>query len=147
MSSQPVMTPANIMQLGLGFMASKTLLSAIELGVFTQLSDGPRSAEELTTSLGLHERSARDFLDALVSLRMLDRENGLYQNTPQTAEFLVRGKLSYLGGMLEMANERLYPFWGSLTEGLRTGLPQNEVKTGGAGLFEALYSDPERLRL
>ena len=147
MSSAPIMTPANIMQLGLGFMASKTLLSAIELGVFTQLSDGPRSAEELMSSLGLHERSARDFLDALVSLGMLDRENGLYKNTPQTSEFLVRGKLNYLGGMLEMANERLYPFWGSLTEGLRTGLPQNEVKSGGAGLFEALYSDPERLRL
>jgi len=46
-----------------------------------------------------------------------------------------------------MANERLYPFWGSLTEGLRTGLPQNEVKTGGPGLFETLYGDPERLRL
>lgn len=147
MSSKPVMTPANIMQLGLGFMASKTLLSAIELGVFTKLSNGPLSAEEVTTSLGLHERSARDFLDALVSLQMLDRENGLYKNTPETGEFLVRGKLGYLGGMLEMANERLYPFWGSLTEGLRTGLPQNEVKSGGAGLFEALYSDPERLRL
>ena len=147
MSSKPVMTPANIMQLGMGFMASKTLLSAIELGVFTHLSNGPRNAEELMASLCLHDRSARDFLDALVSLGMLDRENGLYRNTPETEEFLVRGKLNYLGGMLEMANERLYPFWGSLTEGLRTGLPQNEVKTGGAGLFEALYSNPERLRL
>src|SRR5688500_17868155 len=147
MSSKPVMTPANIMQLGMGFMASKTLLSAIELGVFTHLSNGPRSAEELMATLSLHERSARDFLDALVSLGMLDRENGLYKNTPEAGEFLVRGKLNYLGGMLEMANERLYPFWGSLTEGLRTGLPQNEVKTGGAGLFEALYGDPERLRL
>ena len=57
------------------------------------------------------------------------------------------GKLSYLGGMLEMANERLYKFWGSLTDGLRTGEPQNEVKTGGPGLFETLYTDPERLRL
>ena len=147
MSTKAVMTPANIMQLGMAFMASKTLLSAIELGLFTQLSDGPRSAEQLITDLGLHERSARDFLDALVSLRMLEREDGLYRNTPETEQFLVRGKLSYVGGMLEMANERLYPFWGSLTEGLRTGLPQNEVKTGGAGLFEALYSDPERLRL
>lgn len=147
MSTKAVMTPANIMQLGLGFMASKTLLSAIELGLFTELSKGPRSVEELTSSLGLHQRAARDFFDALVSLGMLDRENGLYKNTPETEEFLVRGKLGYLGGMLEMANERLYPFWGSLTEGLRTGLPQNEVKTGGAGLFEALYSDPERLRL
>lgn len=147
MSTKVVTTPANIMQLGMGFMASKTLLSAIELGLFTQLSDGPRSSEQLITDLGLHERSARDFLDALVSLRMLERENGLYRNTTETEEFLVRGKLSYVGGMLEMANERLYTFWGSLTEGLRTGLPQNEVKTGGAGLFDALYSDPERLRL
>ena len=147
MSSKPVITPEGIMQLGLGFMASKTLLSAIELGVFTHLSDGPQNAEQLIKSLGLHERSALDFFDTLVSLGMLEREDGLYRNTPQTEQFLVRGKLSYLGGMLEMANERLYPFWGSLTEGLKTGLPQNEVKTGGAGLFEALYSDPERLRL
>jgi hypothetical protein len=49
--------------------------------------------------------------------------------------------------MLEMANERLYGFWGTLTEGLRTGLPQNEIKSGMNGLFEGLYSDPHRLRL
>jgi cyclopropane fatty-acyl-phospholipid synthase-like methyltransferase len=49
--------------------------------------------------------------------------------------------------MLEMANERLYPFWGSLTEGLRTGQPQNEIKTGGMGLFESVYGSPDRLRL
>ncbi|HXG63861.1 MAG TPA: methyltransferase, partial [Blastocatellia bacterium] len=67
--------------------------------------------------------------------------------TAETEMFLVRGKPAYIGGLLEMANERLYPFWGSLTEGLRTGLPQNELKTGGAGLFEAIYGDPERLRL
>jgi hypothetical protein len=135
------------MKLGLGFMASKTLLSAIELGVFTILASGPKTAEQLTVQLGLHSRSALDFYDTLVSLEMLEREDGVYRNTPETDHFLVRGKLSYIGGLLEMANERLYKFWGSLTEGLRTGLPQNEVKTGGAGLFEALYNDPERLRL
>ena len=80
MTTKAAMTPANIMQLGMGFMASKTLLSAIELGVFTQLSNGPRSAEELTASLGLHQRAARDFFDALVSLGMLERESGLYRN-------------------------------------------------------------------
>jgi hypothetical protein len=147
MSTKAALTPERIMQLGLGFMASKTLLSAIELQLFTELTNGPRNAEQLIASLNLHQRSARDFLDALVSLGMLERNEDLYRNTAETDHFLVRGKLSYVGGLLEMANERLYPFWGSLTEGLRTGLPQNEVKTGGAGLFEALYSDPERLRL
>jgi hypothetical protein len=144
--SKPI-TPEAIMQLGLGFWGSKTLLSAIELGLFTELAKGPLSAAELTARLKLHGRGTRDFFDALVALGMLQRDGDLYQNTSVTDMFLDSNKLSYLGGMLEMANERLYPFWGSLTEGLRTGLPQNEVKTGGAGLFEAIYGNPERLRL
>jgi O-methyltransferase domain/Dimerisation domain len=147
MSTKIAVTPERVMQLGLGFWGSKTLLSAIELGLFTALAKGPMNLQQLTADLGLHPRSARDFLDALVALGMLEREAEFYRNTPETDQFLDRNKLSYIGGLLEMANERLYPFWGSLTEGLRTGEPQNEVKTGGAGLFETLYQDPERLRL
>jgi hypothetical protein len=147
MSAQAGVTPEKIMQLGLGFWGSKTLLSAVEVGLFTELSEGPLGARDLAGRLGLHPRGARDFFDALVSLGMLEREAGLYRNAAETDQFLVRGRPSYIGGLLEMANERLYPFWGSLTEALRTGLPQNEIKTGGAGLFESLYGDPERLRL
>jgi hypothetical protein len=135
------------MQLGLGFWGSKTLLSAIELGVFSELENGALSIEELIKKLRLHPRGARDFIDALVALGMLRRDGELYRNTAETDQFLVRGRLGYIGGMLEMANERLYSFWGSLTEALQTGLPQNEMKTGGAGLFEAVYGDPARLRL
>jgi len=140
-------TPEKIMQLGWGFTAAKTLLSAIELGLFTALASGPLTTEELTSSLGLAPRSARDFFDTLVSLGMLERENDSYRNTAETATFLVRDQPGYIGGMLEMCNERLYPFWGCLTEGLRTGLPQNEIKSGGTGLFTSLYGDPVRLRL
>jgi hypothetical protein len=147
MSVAANVTPDRIMQLGLGFWASKALLSAIEIGLFSELANGPGDADELTTRLGLHKRSARDFFDALVSLGLLEREDGRYSNTAETHQFLVRGEPSYIGGILEMANERLYPFWGSLTEGLRTGAPQNEIKSGGEGIFEALYSDPDRLRL
>ena len=66
-------TPARILQTGLGFWASKTLLSAVELGLFTELGSGPRSLGDLTRRLGLHPRSARDFLDALVALRFLEK--------------------------------------------------------------------------
>ena len=142
----PVTTPDAIMQLGLGFWASKTLLSAVELELFTDLAaHGPCDGETLRARLGLHERSARDFLDALVALDMLEREDGRYANTPATDLFLDRNKPSYVGGLLEMANARLYGFWGSLTEGLRTGEPQNEAKTGD-DFFAALYADPARLR-
>lgn len=139
------LTAEGILQLGLGFWASKTLLSAIEIGVFTELAKGPRDCESLRKTLGLHERSARDFFDTLVSLGMLARDNGKYSNTPETDRFLDRNKPTYTGGMLEMANGRLYGFWGTLTEGLRSGKPQNEAKSGGS-LFDTLYSDPARLR-
>jgi hypothetical protein len=138
------LSPESILQLGMAFWGSKTLLSAVELGVFTVLADGPRDGSALAKEVGLHSRSSRDFLDALVALGMLDRDHDLYRNTPSTGAFLDRRKPAYIGGLLEMANARLYPFWGSLTEALRTGQPQSEIK-GGEDLFTALYSDRARL--
>ncbi len=141
--SEPV-TPDAILELGFAFWGSKTLLSAIELGVFSALADGGLDGDSLRDRLGLHERSATDFFDALVALGMLERADGQYSNTPAADLFLDRAKPSYVGGMLEMANARLYGFWGSLTEGLRTGSPQNEAKEG-EDFFATLYADPDRL--
>ncbi|WP_417020889.1 methyltransferase [Candidatus Phyllobacterium onerii] len=139
-------TPEHIMQVGMGFWASKTLLSAVELGVFSTLANAPADLPTLQSKLALHQRSARDFLDALVALKLLERENGIYSNTADTEIFLDRAKPSYIGGILEMANARLYGFWGSLTKALRTGELQNEAKGGGENFFAAIYADPERLR-
>jgi hypothetical protein len=136
--------PGGILELGLAFWGSKTLLSAVELGVFSELAAGPCSCAELSARLGLHPRSARDFLDALVALGMLARDGEAYTNTSETDLFLDRAKPSYVGGMLEMANARLYPFWGWLSDALKTGEPQNEGRTGG-DFFAALYADPEKL--
>lgn len=137
-------TPERILQLGLGFWGSKTLLSAVELGVFSALAGNAQDGETLRQRLELHSRGARDFFDALVALGMLERDGEVYRNTPETDLFLDRAKPSYVGGLLEMGNARLYPFWGSLTEGLRTGQPQNEAKTGG-DFFEVLYEDSHAL--
>ena len=134
----------NIMQTGLGYWASKTLLSAVELGVFTELARGPLDAETLRQRLGLHARSARDFFDALVAMKFLERHHGLYSNTPGTDFYLDRHKPTYAGGILEMSNARLYTVWGSFTDALRTGQPQNEGKAGG-DFFAALYRTPESL--
>lgn len=138
------MSPEAILQLGMGFWGSKALLSAVELGLFTTLEEaGPLEAAAIGTRHGLHPRGLHDFLDALVALRMLGRDAaGRYANTAETAAFLVRGKPGYVGGLLEMANARLYPFWGRLTEALRSGLPQNEARDGGPDPFKAIYADP-----
>lgn len=138
-------TPEKILHLGMAFWESKTVLSAVELDVFTTLAKGPLDAQTLRTQLGIHERSARDFFDALVALGMLDRRDGLYFNAPDADYFLDKAKPSYIGGILEMANARLYRFWGSLTTALQTGRPQNEATEGG-NFFETLYNDPDRLK-
>lgn len=139
-------SPEHILQVGFGFWASKTLLSAVEMEVFTELAKHPEDLEELTGRLGLHPRSARDFLDALVALGFLERHDGVYSNTPATDLFLDKKKPSYIGGIMEMCNHRSYGHWNSLTEGLRTGLPQNELKGGGAPVFQTIYADPARLK-
>ena len=133
----------------MAFWPAKTLLSAIKLGVFTHLGDGAKTGAELRDALGLHERSTPDFFDTLVALRFLERdgdgETSKYRNSEETALFLDRNSPAFIGGFLEMANDRLYPFWGNLVEGLKTGRAQNESKNGGKGVFEELYSQPERL--
>jgi hypothetical protein len=141
-------TPERILETGLGFWASKTLLSAVELGVFTELARRPQPLAKLSARLALHPRSAADFLDALVALGFLCKEGSAntYSNTPETDLFLDRNKASYMGGMLEMANRRLYRYWGNLTEGLRTGEPQNEIKDGELDPFAATVLDPESFR-
>jgi O-methyltransferase/methyltransferase family protein len=147
--SQAELDPSHIMQLGMGFWPSKTVLSAVELGLFTHLGTDAMTGEEIGEGLGLHPRAIYDFLDTLVALRLLERDgegrNGRYRNTSDTAAFLDKGSPGYIGGMLEMCNARLYRFWGDLTEALRTGKPQNEIKHTGKPMFDELYSDPARL--
>jgi predicted O-methyltransferase YrrM len=136
------------MQVGMGFWGSKALLSAVELELFTKL-DGGMTGAEIAEALELDERAIPDFPDTLVALELLEREGegdvAVYRNTEAGALFLDKASPAYVGGLLEMANARLYPFWGDLTEALRTGKPQNEIKHTGKPMFEELYSDEARL--
>jgi len=149
-SAQP--SPANIMQIGTGFWASKILLSAINFQLFTQLANGKKMpGREIKTSLKLNctDRHFYDFLDALTVFGFLHREGlletAVYSNSVDTDTFLDKNKPTYIGGILEMMNNRLYRFWGDLEEGLRTGLPQNEAKEG-QDFFGLIYQDPKKLR-
>lgn len=140
-------TPEVILRIGSGFWASKALMSAVELGLFTELAQaGALELHELSRRLGLHRRGARDFLDALVALGLLRRSVRGYSNTPESSRFLDRRKRTYFGSVVLMAGERLYPSWGRLTQALQTGLPQSEAASGG-DYFNDLYSDPRKLRL
>ena len=142
--------PSPILQTAFGFWNAKVLLTAVEIGLFNHLGTDRRlTAPELGEALGLHPRGTRDFFDALVAMRFLDREGtGLsarYFNTPAGEMYLVAGSPRYIGGILQMLNARLFKFWHDLPEALRTGKPQNEIKHSGKPMFDELYSDPARL--
>ncbi|WP_456426328.1 methyltransferase [Rhodocaloribacter sp.] len=141
--------PGRIMQTATAFWASKVLLTAVELDLFTTLGDGTMTAPQLGDALGLHPRGTYDFFDALVALKFLDREGdgpeGRYENTPETAAFLDKNSPSYIGGLPEMLNARLFGFWNDLGTALKTGAPQNEIKINGKPMFEELYASEARL--
>ena len=141
--------PSRILEVGFAFWGSKVLLTAVELGVFTTLGKRIMSGDELGQALKLHPRGIWDFLDALVALGFLGREgNGaeaMYSNTEQTSRFLDKNRPEYIGGILEMASQRLFKFWSNLGPALKTGKPQNEIKHSQKPMFEVLYEDIPRL--
>ena len=141
--------PSHIMQTASAFWPSKVLLTAVDLELFTVLGNGPQTAAQLGKTLGLHPRGTFDFFDALVALKFLDRDGdgpeGKYKNTPETAAFLDKKSPTYIGGLPQMLNSRLFGFWNNLGTGLKTGKPQNEIKNGGTSIFETLYANPDSL--
>ncbi|WP_243639186.1 acetylserotonin O-methyltransferase [Streptacidiphilus pinicola] len=142
-----VSCPTDVLELGTSFYAAKVLLAAVELGVFEALADGPLPARRLHTECGLHPRTARDFLDVLVSLGLLERSDILqpqpvYALTPVAEAGLVRGRPEYVGDFLTLADRRSYPLWGHLTDTLRTGEPGPGLDD--RDLFDAVYADPKQ---
>ena len=71
---------------------------------------GRLTGAELGKALNLYPRGIFDFLDALVALGFLyrdgDGESGRYRNTEATNYYLNKYQPGYIGGILEMCNDR-----------------------------------------
>ncbi|GAB3435957.1 methyltransferase [Flindersiella endophytica] len=146
--SDPLRGLWDVVHTGLGFWDAGVLMSAVQLGVFADLARRPDATlDELTERLGLHPRGARDFLDALVALRLLEREGGRYRNTAAAGTYLDPAKPeSDVSGFLGFVHGRFYQTWADLPQALLTGEPQSDITAGGMDAFKALYADPERVR-
>ncbi|MBV9160811.1 MAG: hypothetical protein JO281_04465 [Pseudonocardiales bacterium] len=133
-----------LIELGTAFWAAKTLLSAVEVGLFTALATGPADEPALSHRLNLHPRCSRDFLDALVALGVLERAAGSYRNTAAADRYLDEQKATYIGGWMRLASKHLFRAWSGLTESLRTGKPH--IGWDSQDYFERLYEDLEERR-
>jgi hypothetical protein len=140
-------TPDHIFRIAHAFRESKVLFAAVELGVFTALADGPLEYERLRNRIGLHERGARDFLDALVAIGLLWRQDdGRYRNSPEADIYLSRSSPNYAGGIIDHLNMREYPHWTFLTRALQSGNPQfGDPSKGPFGAIHGCQADAETL--
>ncbi|MFJ8200397.1 methyltransferase [Streptomyces sp. NPDC096152] len=137
--------PGPLIKLTIADCAAKVLHSAVALGVFGALADGPREAAEVARRTGTHHRMLPDFLDALAGLGLLERTDGRYRNSALAQTYLVPDSASYLGGFIELTNETLYGTWGRLTEALRTGEPQHLDPDKG-GFVGDRHQDPAKMK-
>ncbi|XP_065642661.1 tetracenomycin polyketide synthesis 8-O-methyl transferase TcmO [Hydra vulgaris] len=142
----------SIIQIGTGFWASKVLLGAVKLELFTKLAEKKSmSANEIKSSLELNctDRNLFDFLDTLTTFGFLEREGlldtAVYSNNINTDFFLDKKKLTYIGGIIQYFNNRSYDVWGNFEEALLTGRPQSEAKKGGS-VFDHFYLDSVKLK-
>ncbi|GAB3690840.1 methyltransferase [Saccharopolyspora tripterygii] len=110
-----------LLDLTTGFMRFKTFAAAVELDVFSRLSDGREvTAQEFATTLGLQQRPADILLPALVALELLDKDGEKYRNSAVAEEFLVKGRPYFFGGFVQFYDRGLYPGWEQLVNSLRT---------------------------
>lgn len=131
-------TPVNIIRIGTGFWSAKPLLTAVRLGLFTELAAGPLFVSEIRQKLGLQSDSSLDFLDTLVTWGIIERHGkgftAIYCNSPEADTFLNRRKPDYLGDLLEMVNDEQLSLAKTLKEvvnrsGLRKRLDLNRLLT------------------
>ncbi|MGK5550299.1 methyltransferase [Actinomadura kijaniata] len=135
-----------IVRLNTVYFHAKALQSAVELGLFELLAEGPADVEEIRARLDIKHRRVRDFLDALVGLELLERDGRKYRNAPAAAEYLVPGQPAYLGGTVAQHSRMHYHAWARLTEALRDGRAKSAVAAQGAMAYEKHYEDLERAR-
>jgi len=132
-------SPSPIMQMATGFWVSKTLMTAVELGVFTKLSAYQKDSDsksmtmrEFQNIIGIEEsRPAEAFTTALVSLGLLKvnknkNEEKVFANSEVSSMFLDKSKSTYIGDVIAMFDERLYKRWDKLSEALKTNKPIGE---------------------
>ena len=142
-------SPDHIMEIAIGYGVSKMLLAAVGLGLYTRLAQSPMGLDQITEEYGLVRRPTMDMLDLLVSVDLLEREgNGdaaRYSNTPATARFLDKASPDYMGGIIELWENRNYRFWADINVSIRTGRAVSETRQDDEDFFGTLYADPERL--
>ncbi len=110
------------------FWESAALMAAVELGLFTAISQGKDTIGSAARALGISALNAERLMTALTAMGLLEREGERLRNAPDVERFLVEGHSSYAGPWMLFGKPR-WEAWGRLSEHLR--LPEGEERALG----------------
>jgi len=117
--STKISSPAGLLEIVNGFRKSRIILSAFELGIFTNLAGGAMSGQSMADKITADPRATDRLMNALVAIGLLEKSGGVFSNTPFSAKFLVTTEPAFLGGLSHQVH--LWKTWSSLTEAVRKG--------------------------
>ena len=126
------------------FQESRVMLTALELDLFTAVGDGACAAE-VAARLGADPRSTEMLLNALASLRLLTKRDGVFRNSPAAARYFTAGSRDNARPAL-LHTAHLWQRWSALTECVRAGtaVGHEETSRGGADWTEAFIAAMHR---
>ena len=153
--------PETLMQMITGFTVSKTIITAIELDLFTKLSGKSVTFKQLQTILEFEFRPTEVFVSALVALGLLVHSNSIknqetkqksleksiFENSKIAKEFLDKNNpITYIGDSILMGDKYLYPRWDNIVESLKTNRPL-KAKTDKVNNGSAIYEKAKANKL
>jgi len=133
-------SPEQIVLDTFAFCRTRVLSTAVDLELFTHISQGKKTSQELSQVTGTNTRGLEMVLDTLCSMGYLHKKNGAYELTPLSRFFLVKGKKMYYGEYVKHVDLSWDP-WFKLTEVLKTGkpsLPSGTEQEGGFNYYKEL---------
>ena len=111
--------PDELYEMIRAYMPSRAVLTALELDLFTAVVSGA-SADQVAQRIHSDTRATEMLLNALVSLKLLDKKDGTFFNTPGSARYFAEGSRDNArGGLIHIAN--IWHRWSTLTECVRAG--------------------------
>ena len=132
MPSEPPATPSRdpIDQIRPAVIKAMAVRAALQLGVFTPLADGPKTAAELAHAIGVNARRLEMLLYQLVVSDFLELIGDRFANTPMAAHYLVQGQDGYYGGIHELWTEQFNALMRT-AESIITDQPQAKIDFAG----------------
>jgi acetylserotonin N-methyltransferase len=113
--------PAPVLDLIDAFRRSKTMFTAVSMGIFDRLQDGPADAGTLAARLGANGDAMERLLDGCAALGLLAKNGGIYSNLPVADTYLCAGSAHTLRGYIRYSDDALYSLWGHLSDAVREG--------------------------